>query len=560
MGRHIHLKRFVLSLTLVVLALGGLALADRIATDRAVAGERGRLIAIAGLAASNYIRQVDMFELVATTLSDDPEVRQAVDGGDPIEAERLNDRLATLTAKLDASVIYLMNGQGTTVASSNWRQPDSFLGENYRFRAYFNRALAEGESSQFALGTRSQVPGLFLARRIAGIGGEAGVLVVKIRFDRLEREWAKSIGQAFVSDPQGIILITSDPLMRFKTLGFVPLELRPTLRAAQEFGKAPLDQHPAFAAKTVLTHDRWGGETLLAVNVSVDGHRTLTVLSPITAAVRSARNVARLTTALLVVGILASVLVVNARRRVLVTRAERLQQGRIEDLKTRLEQANRLSFLGQIAAGVGHELNQPLAAIGMRANSAGKLLTAGSSSEAASALGEIEALVARAGAITGELKRFARRADRSVGSVPLRAALDGLSLLMNDRLRHMNARMAVTLHDESLCVIADQGRLEQVLVNLVQNALDAGGDGTLITIAVEPCGDTVVLTVIDDGPGVPAELKSGLFQPFTSSKSDGLGLGLVISRDIVAEFGGFIKQVEKDSGAAFQVSLRRGKP
>ena len=501
-----------------------------------------------------------MFELVATTLSDDPEVRQAVDGGDPIEAERLNDRLATLTAKLDASVIYLMNGQGTTIASSNWRQPDSFLGENYRFRAYFNRALADGESSQFALGTRSQIPGLFLARRIAGIGGEAGVLVVKIRFDRLEREWAKSIGQAFVSDLQGIILITSDPSMRFKTLGFVPLERRPTLRAGQEFGKAPLDQHPAFAAGTVLAHDRWGGETLLAVNVPVDGHRTLTVLSPITPAVRSARNVARLTTALLVVAILASVLVINARRRVLVTRAERVQQGRIEDLKTRLEQANRLSFLGQIAAGVGHELNQPLAAIGMRADSAGKLISAGRSSEAASALGEIEALVARAGAITGELKRFARRADRSVGNVPLRAALDGLSLLMNDRLRHMNARIAVTLHDESLCVIADQGRLEQVLVNLVQNALDAGGDGTLITIAVEPCGDTVILTVADDGPGVPAELKSGLFQPFISSKSDGLGLGLVISRDIVAEFGGFIAQVETDSGAAFQVSLRRGTP
>ena len=196
----------------------------------------------------------------------------------------------------------------------------------------------------------------------------------------------------------------------------------------------------------------------------------------------------------------------------------------------------------------------------MRADSAGKLISAGRSSEAASALGEIEALVARAGAITGELKRFAGRADRSVGNVPLRAALDGLSLLMNDRLRHMNARIAVTLHDESLCVIADQGRLEQVLVNLVQNALDAGGDGTLITIAVEPCGDTVILTVVDDGPGVPAELKSGLFQPFTSSKVDGLGLGLVISRDIVAEFGGFMEQVETDSGAAFQVSLRRGTP
>ncbi len=558
MRRRTHLERLVLGLALGLLILAGLALADRVATDRAVAAERARLATIAGLAASNYGRQVDMFELVATTLSDDPEVRQLLDGRDRLAAQRLNGRLATLTAKLDASVIYLMDREGTTVASSNWRQPDSFLGENYRFRAYFNLALAKGESSQFALGTRSQVPGLFLGRRIAGTGGGTGVLVVKIRFDRLEREWSRSIGRAFVSDPQGIILVTSEPAMRFTTLDFIPLERRRTLRAGQEFGQAPLDQHPAFAAGAVLTSGRWQGEKLLAVQVPVAGGRTLTALSSIAPAARNARNIARLAIALLAVAILAAALIVNARRRVLVARTELAQQGRIDDLKMRLEQANRLSFLGQIAAGVGHELNQPLAAIGMRADSAGKLLTAGRLSEAVHAMDEIDALVGRAGAITSELQRFARRADRSVGSVSLRAALDGVRLLMSDRLRQMKARLEVTLDDEGVCAIADQGRLEQVLVNLVQNALDAGGDGTLVTIAVEQSATAVVLNVIDNGPGIPPNLKPGLFQPFTSSKIDGLGLGLVISRDIVGEFGGTLELIDTNKGAAFRVSLRRG--
>lgn len=515
---------------------------------------------MSALAAANFRRQVDTFQLVATTLSADPEVRRVLEDGDIAAVARLNERLATLSARLDASVIYLMDRNGTTVVSSNWSQPDSFLGENYRFRAYFARAFKYGQSSQFALGTRSGVPGLFLARRIEGVGGPVGVLVVKIRFDRLEREWARSIGEAFVSDADGVILVTSDPALRFRTIAPVSPARRAQLRAQQEFGDAPLTLHPAFAAGRVLRDGRWSGEEKLAVSMPAAGGRTLSVVSPIARAATAARNLALLVVSLIAIALAAAALGIITRRRLIAARIQEAERRHAADLKARLEQANRLSSLGQVAAGVGHEINQPLAAIGLRADSAVKLLAAGRIDDVRAALGEIDGLVARVGAITGELRQFARRSERTLGPVRLRDAFDGLGMLMGDTLARKGALLALDPVDDDLTVVADQARLEQVLVNLVQNALDAGGTSASIAIEVEaePGGDVVQIAVRDDGPGIAPEVAAGLFQPFTSTKPHGLGLGLVISRDIVAEFGGELSLVAGTSrGAAFVIDLRR---
>ena len=132
---------------LAVLLLGGAILvSDRIAERRAIAAESARLSSVARLTASSYQRQVDKFRLVATTLSADSDVGVLLDTRSNAAVGRLNERLANLNMALDASVIYLLDDQGTTVASSNWKQSDSFLGEKYRFRAYFKQALSTGQS------------------------------------------------------------------------------------------------------------------------------------------------------------------------------------------------------------------------------------------------------------------------------------------------------------------------------------------------------------------------------------------------------------------------------
>ncbi len=531
-------------------------LSDHLAARRAVDAERARLTNVARLTASSYQRQVDKFRLVATTLSADSDVALLLDTRTPRATAQLNERLAGLSTALDASVIYLLDDQGTTIASSNWRQADSFLNENYRFRAYFKEALSRGEWEQYALGTRSRIPGLFVARRVVTAAKSSGVIVVKIRFDRLEREWASSAGTAFVTSQQGVILVSSIPAWRFQTTRKLDDAEQTKLRTQVEFGKAPLRQNDLFAGRAVITDARaFGPDTrMIAARESLPNGWSVYVLTPLDQAVGSARTVGRLLV-LLSAGILGSLAVFSAfRRRAIIVNEQRENAVRIADLKDRLVQANKLSSLGQMAAGIGHEISQPLTAIGIRAQNAGKLLETGRSLEAAAAIEEISALTARMGAITGELRRFARRSDGRIGKVSLRTALDGTQLLLGDRIRTTGTTLAINA--PNIDVIGDQGRLEQVFVNLIQNAMDAMGDGGRIDIAVEVAAAKATMTIRDHGPGISADVRERLFQPFTTSKDDGLGLGLVICRDIVAEFGGELILASSRSGATFVLMLR----
>ncbi len=531
-------------------------LSDQFAARRAVSGEHQRLRNVAQLAASSYQRQVDKFGLAATTLSADPDIAVLLDTGEAKAASRLNERLANLSTALDASVIYLLDAKGTTIASSNWRQSDSFLGENYQFRAYFKNALADGESEQFALGTRSRIPGLFVARRVKTDANAQGVLIVKIRFDRLESEWASSAGTVFVTSEQGVILVSSIPKWRFETTRKLNDAEQTKLRAQVEFGERPLVQNALYAREEVAV-----GSKLLPRNAiyleareALPNGRAVHVLSPLSDVLNTARIFGRLVV-LVASGLFLSLWAFYyLRRRAIIAGEQRENAARIADLKDRLMQSNKLSALGQIAAGVGHEINQPLAAIGLRAQNASKLINAGRNAEAVAALSEIGALTERAGAITGELRRFSRRADRKIGRVCLQSVIAGTELLLGDRIRSTATNLAVPNFD--IFVIGEQGRLEQVFVNLIQNAIDAMGDGGNIVISANVSGDIATLRICDNGPGIQDDLRGKLFQPFTSSKDDGVGLGLVICRDIIAEFGGELNVSPRSDGAEFIITLK----
>lgn len=531
-------------------------LSDHFAARRAIAGERDRLRNVAQLAASSYQRQVDKFSLVAITLAADTDIAVLLDTQAPIAASRLNARLANLSTALDASVIYLLDAKGTTIASSNWQQADSFLKENYQFRAYFKNALAYGDSEQFALGTRSNIPGLFVARRVKTNANVEGVLVVKIRFDRLESEWASSAGTVFVSSEQGVILVSSIPKWRFETIRKLNDAEQIQLRAQVEFGQQSLVQNALYARGAVVD----GGDILPQNDAYVEAQealpngRAVHVLSPLSGVLNTARIFGRLVV-LLASGLLLSLWVFYyLRRRAIIAGEQRENAAHIADLKDRLMQSNKLSALGQIAAGVGHEINQPLAAIGLRAQNASKLVNAGRTAEAVAALSEIGALSERAGAITGELRRFSRRADRKIGRVSLQSVLAGTTLLLGDRIRSTGTNLGVP--DFDISVIGEQGRLEQVFVNLIQNALDAMGDGGNMAISATVTGEIATLRFRDDGPGIHNDLRDKLFQPFTSSKDDGVGLGLVICRDIITEFGGELNVSPCADGAEFVITLK----
>lgn len=232
---------------------------------------------------------------------------------------------------------------------------------------------------------------------------------------------------------------------------------------------------------------------------------------------------------------------------------------RFREAREELAQANRLGSLGSITAGLAHEINQPVATIRTLSENARAHLTSGRLDRVAANLDIAIGLTARIGAITQEMRRFARRGTGTIEPVPLDAVIAGTRLLIGDRFR--TAGIALEwLPPGQPSVIAGRVRLEQVLVNLLQNALDAvkGRGEARVVLAIEVEGDRIALIVADNGPGIDPAIADNIFEPFVTGKVDGLGLGLGIVRDIIKAFDGTVAMVPSPlGGAAFRVTVAR---
>jgi two-component system C4-dicarboxylate transport sensor histidine kinase DctB len=226
-----------------------------------------------------------------------------------------------------------------------------------------------------------------------------------------------------------------------------------------------------------------------------------------------------------------------------------------------LVQAAKLALLGQMSAGVTHEINQPLTALRALADNARQLVELGRLEEVKQNLRSISELTQRMGRLTAQLKGFARKAPASRQSVPVRRAIGNALLLLDSRVRAERAQVNVD-GDEQLCAACDSTRLEQVLVNLVANALDAmaGTDGprrVSLRCWLDEAASRVRVRVCDTGSGIPDHAMSRLFEPFFTTKKpgEGLGLGLMISSQIVREWGGSLAGANLATGACFEFDL-----
>lgn len=569
-----------------ILLVAGFGLA-RWATDRASAQADLDARQNARAHASLLESELQKFRLLPRVLTEFPDVRAALADKSDAASRRLDRELEQLAARTDAAVIYVLDAGGTTIAASNWRAPTSFVGENYRFRPYFQGAMQRGEAELFALGTVSGRPGLYLARRVTVDGRRLGVIVLKVEFDKLEARWADSAATTLVTDAAGIVVMSSDPRWRFRS--FVPLsaEAQRRLRATRSYGDARLAPLPVDRAGSDL---RVGGDLFRQADelVSLPGS-TLRLLQPAGPARASAGATARVIFLILLILVGAAIVTllrlverqtmrqaahealereVAARTRDLRTANDELRQAserqaetdsRYRAAREELAQASRLGSIGQITAGVAHEINQPVAAIRTFAENARAYLDREQAGKARGNLDHIVELTARVGAITGELRNFARRAPTPLGPVPLQSAIDGTLLLIGDRLRAQGTALDVTVEEPTVAVHADRVRLEQVLINLLQNAAEAvrDTDGARVTLRAHGDGP-VLIDIYDNGPGIPADILPQLFTPFVTGRPDGLGLGLAIASDIMRGFGGTLTLIPSPlGGAGFRLTLRR---
>lgn len=498
-------------------------------------GERSAMAEITALAAGRadlyrtlLLRELERPAGVPMTLAQAPMVADALAGSETA-VQRLNALLADLVRRADLTDLYVMNRDGITVAASNAGTDISFVGKDFSFRKYFAAASQGRTGHEFALGTTSQVPGYYVAQPVLAEGAFIGAVVAKVELERLERLWGDNPERLLLADRDGTVLLTDDPALRFHAM--------PSLGEGY------------YALQSDLPGDEW----------------RLTILMPTT----QARNRRWAWAAVGGVGMLALLLISTAaaeRRRNARAFAAYERESRAaleEELKRRtaeLVQAAKLATIGQMATGMVHEINQPLAAIRAFAGNAQRFMELERLDRVGQNLSEIAGQVDRLAEITRRLKGFARRPDEELAAVAPAATVMRVLALLGPRLREQGVTVDFDPGLAGLRVRAEQVRLEQVLINLVANALDAMKRSEEGALSIRVSGDhaRTRLTVADTGPGIPPDVLPHLFEPFTTTKpaGEGLGLGLSIAAAIVRDFGGSLTASNRaEGGAVFTLDL-----
>lgn len=407
-----------------------------------------------------------------------------------------------------------------------------------------------------------------------------GVIAVYVRIDQIEQTWSLSANPIAVTDAAGTVFISNRPQWRLRRL-----------YGSAADGAVVIDGEPG--ADTVRIADGAGASYVAARRELPLMGWTLHVLAdraPIVAASRTASLVAVLVA--LLVGSLAFYLVKRrealalrqARAEAVAHRLEHLVGERTADLteantalarevkerteaeeqlrkaQNELVQAAKLAALGQMSATLSHEYNQPLAAIRTYADNAAEFLKRDRAEAAADAMAKITGLVERMSELSRTLLSFARKPGTEITNVALAPAIEEALMLAGPRARKAGVVIRREGIAPELAVRGGHLRLTQVVVNLVNNALDAlagvGSQGAVerpeIVISARRIRGRIALTVEDNGPGVPPEMRDQVFEPFYSTKGvgEGLGIGLSIVYNIVREFGGAVRVAGRPGGGA----------
>ena len=542
--------RSILRLLLGITAVALLGLAFVLAQNAA----QSRLSEQSMAAAESRVQALESVlatqRAVAAILSDDGLVQDALRLGTSAAEQAVSRKLDLLRAETGSNVIYLLDPAGVAIAASNWDEPVSFVGTSYAFRRYFTDAIAKGAALEFALGTVSKRPGLYLSHVVAEAGAVQGVVVVKMEFDALEASWARSPDQTRVSDAKGQVLLSSVPAERFGPMPALS-DRRNIARTVSGTPDWVLTLSASTAAATqagmLATGAALGVEIVLAALIWRAGRARRRAEQ---AALNDRRYTADLQRA-----------VEDRTRDLTAEMAERrAAEARLARMQADLVQANKLATLGQVTAGLAHEVNQPLATIRLLAENA-LALQKTAPAEVTGNLGKIVQMSERIGAITTHLRGFARKATGQIGAVSVKEAIDASVILTASRRRGEGAKLIIEGADAGLSVRAEAVRLEQVLVNLIQNAQEAlvGRPDPEIRITVSADTAHVMISVADNGPGLRPDIAAQLFTPFATSKPDGLGLGLVIAQDILRDLGNelTVDAPQPGQGATFRIRLTR---
>ncbi len=514
------------------------------------------------LYSASLLSELQRNSVVPQLLARDTELNAALESG---EFGNTSDKLISYWDEIGVAALMLLDADGKVVAATD----EDKVGQNYEGTSLFQNAVAEGQTVFSIWPAPSGRYSFAYSRPMEGDAG--GVIVAQVALHRFESAWAGISDAVLVTDSKGMIILATEPRWRGLTVGAALQRQTPegaiarAIRLTSDWAALPPDAY--LSGEAVLRRDlnvpfqSWNitsFTTYASIREQVNAVIALeimgfAILLALGFYILNRKNALRMA---LFQRESEELRALNARLQREIAERERVQENLAVAEQT-IAQSSKLAALGEMSAAISHELNQPLAAMKTYLAGAKLLLQRNRTEEALSSFQRVDGLIERMTAITTQLKSYARKGGEEFRPVDLGASIASTLSMMEPQLRQRHVKISVVEPDEPVKILGDPLRVEQVLVNLLRNALDAtkGTEEPAIEIILA-AGEMAVLSVRDNGPGID-ELDQ-LFEPFFTTKQpgDGVGLGLAISSGIVGDLGGRLTARNgEEVGAVFEIQL-----
>ncbi len=533
-------------------------------TERFTESTRTQATVREALYVGNLLSELQRNSIVPLLLSREPSLISSLATGNFSQSSQ---NLIYYVDEIGAASLMLLDDSGRVVAATD----RNTIGANHRADPYFVAALRSKDTVFTSFKNDSGAYVFNYSRKLTNNGALAGVIVVEVDLRRFEQTWAGISDAVIVTNSEGKIILSTEPRWR----GFSEAEalsntspstaITRAIAATTEWNSLPFDAYVLGEAVMRTTAD-----------IPFQGW-DMTIFTPYT----SVRERVNGVLALEIMGFALFLAVAfyfasrRARARSVVYQQESAELRQLNEALQReiaerekaqhhlniaeqtLAQSSKLAALGEMSAAVSHELNQPLAAMKTYLAGSKLLLQRKRPDEALASFQRVDDLIERMGSITRQLKSYARKGGDAFEPIDLRHAFSSALAMMEPQLKRQEVRINRHIPPQPVMVMADRVRLEQVIINLLRNALDA------IKTSADPSidilisgGDMATLSVRDNGHGI--EDLDSLFEPFYTTKApgDGVGLGLAISSGIVNDFGGrLMARNGANGGAVFEMKL-----
>ncbi len=533
-------------------------------TARFTETTRNRAEVRQALYSGNLLSELQRNSVVPLLLSRDPSLINALNFDDYTQSSQ---RLISYVQEIGAAALTLLDDTGRVVGASDRNR----LGENRRTEGYFIDAQRSADTVFTIVQHESGAFNFYYSRKIVDNGTLIGVIVVEVDLRKFEQSWAGISDAVLVTDSEGLIILSTEPRWRgfeeAKALAVqsAPSAIERAIRATTDWSVLPPDAYvqgeAVMRSESRIPFRGWritSFTTYASIRERVNGVLALEIMGfalLLAGAFYLAGRRAR-ASSMFFQRESAELRQLNDALQREIAERERAEKS-LEVAEQTLAQASKLAALGEMSAAVSHELNQPLAAMKTYLAGAKLLLHRKRPDEALSSFQRIDDLIERMGAITRQLKSYARKGGDAFEAIDVRESLSSALSMMEPQLKNGNIRITRSVPRRPVRVMADRVRLEQVIINLLRNAIDATKSVPEPAIDILlSSGSMAIITVRDNGPGM--ENLDNLFEPFYTTKApgDGVGLGLAISSGIVNDLGGRLTARNgRAGGAVFEVRL-----